>query len=566
MGADDLGLPNKRDVKRFPRRTRRASLHFCAGEGRPPRIGDGRSDTRVAMRGAPGAPSFLSPLSWTHAGDALDEPSAVSERGSSGSGAGTTDDHRSIRQRAIARVKARPPKFLTAVRRLLREAPSLCPTYSANPLLMDVCEPCDEDTRELARRWARDATALSDWKSLPPQLDVTHPEGGGVPRARGARKREQLRNVFLFVAPLLRRKPTAKVVDFGCGGGHQTLPLAYHFPDATFVLVDAKARSLEVAERRAAAAGLRNVRCVLGFIEDFDEDFDVGVALHACGGASDAAMDKCVEVNAAYVVAPCCVGKIALAATAAANARETGGGDRNAKSDAIDNRAVDAAGGGTAAAAPYPRSALAASVITAVAYVSIAQAADFGGEGYDACGAVSGGPGPYVDSSEEDEDDERDASGFLASIGEDAAVAGDDADHVPGSIGGGAIAPTEALERRAETNLTPGLAAYLRAKAEKRERRKNRAPRSDPSLFAERETQRRACKAVVEADRNASAAERGYETWQVLMEPPGCTPKNDVLVGIPSTDPDCAAEFGAALRRRGTRPAEAFFRSLLDEE
>lgn len=543
-----------------------------AGEGRPPRISNGRSDTRVAMRGVPGAPSFLSPLSWTHAGDALHELSAVSERRSSVSGAGTTDDHRSSRMRAIARVKARPPKFLTAVRRLLRGAPSLCPTYSANPLLMDaeaqgvgtadgVCEPCDEDTRELARRWARDATALSDWKSLPPQLDVAHPEGGGVPRARGARKREQLRNVFLFVAPLLRRKPTAKVVDFGCGGGHQTLPLAYHFPDATFVLVDAKARSLEVAERRAAAAGLRNVRCVLGFIEDFDEDFDVGVALHACGGASDAAMDKCVEVNAAYVVAPCCVGKIA---------RETGGGDenknKNKNANPIDDRAVDDAGEGRAAAAPYPRSALAASVVTTAAYVSIAQAADFGGEGYDACGAVSGGPGPYVDSSEEDEDDERDASGFLASIGEDAAVAGDDAGRIPGSIGGGAIAPMEALERRAETNPTPGLAAYLRAKAEKRERRKNRAPRSDPSMFAERETQRRACKAVVEADRNASAAERGYNTWQVLMEPPGCTPKNDVLVGIPSTDSDCAAEFGTALRRRGTRPAEAFFRSVLDEE
>jgi len=124
----------------------------------------------------------------------------------------------------------------------------------------------------------------------------------------------------------------------------------------------------------------------------------------------------------------------------------------------------------------------------------------------------------------------------------------------------------EALERRAETNPTPGLAAYLRAKAEKRERQKNRAPRSDPSMFAERETQRRACKAVVEADRNASAAERGYDTWQVLMEPPGCTPKNDVLVGIPSTNSDCAAEFGTALRRRGTRPAESFFRSVLDEE
>ena len=299
---------------------------------------------------------------------------------------------------------------------------------------------------------------------------------------------------------------------------------------------------------------------MLGFIEDFDEDFDVGVALHACGGASDAAMDKCVEVNAAYVMAPCCVGKIALSFDK----------DKEDKNEnANDNRHnVDDAGGGRAAAAPYPRSALAASVVTAAAYVSIAQAADFGGEGYDACGAVSGGPargvprGAYVDSSEEDEDDERDASGFLASIGEDAAVAaGDD-----GGDGNGAIAPMEALERRAETNPTPGLAAYLRAKAEKRERQKNRAPRSDPSMFAERETQRRACKAVVEADRNASAAERGYDTWQVLMEPPGCTPKNDVLVGIPSTNSDCAAEFGTALRRRGTRPAESFFRSVLDEE
>ena len=82
------------------------------------------------------------------------------------------------------------------------------------------------------------------------------------------------------------------------------------------------------------------------------------------------------------------------------------------------------------------------------------------------------------------------------------------------------------------------MQSQVAAKAEKRERRKNRAPRSNPSMFAERETQRRACKAVVEADRNASAAERGYNTWQVLMEPPGCTPKNDVLVGIPSTDSD----------------------------
>ena len=106
------------------------------GGARPPRIGTGRSDTIAAMKGVPGAPSFLSPLSWTHAGDDVVDIPAVSEdeRRASGSTAGT-DDHRSSRMRAVAQVKARPPKFLTAVRQLLRGAPALCTSYSTNPLV-----------------------------------------------------------------------------------------------------------------------------------------------------------------------------------------------------------------------------------------------------------------------------------------------------------------------------------------------------------------------------------------------------------------------------------------------
>ena len=40
------------------------------------------------------------------------------------------------------------------------------------------------------------------------------------------------------------------------------------------------------------------VRAVVGRIEDVREPFDVGMALHACGAASDIALDKCLEARA----------------------------------------------------------------------------------------------------------------------------------------------------------------------------------------------------------------------------------------------------------------------------
>eukprot|EP00392_Amoebophrya_sp_AT5.2_P007429 g7444.t1 len=38
---------------------------------------------------------------------------------------------------------------------------------------------------------------------------------------------------------------------------------------------------------------------------------DVGIALHACGRASDEVMSLCAEKQASFVVAPCCVGRLA---------------------------------------------------------------------------------------------------------------------------------------------------------------------------------------------------------------------------------------------------------------
>ena len=38
--------------------------------------------------------------------------------------------------------------------------------------------------------------------------------------------------------------------------------------------------------------------------------FDIALALHACGNATDYALAKAGEARAAFIASPCCVGKL----------------------------------------------------------------------------------------------------------------------------------------------------------------------------------------------------------------------------------------------------------------
>lgn len=187
--------------------------------------------------------------------------------------------------RARRRLAPRPPAFERALAAALG---AVVPVYVENA-------------------FAGRAPPWGDWASLPAELDVGA-SGGGLPEERIARKREQIENVGAYLDALVR--PGDVVVDFCCGGGHQSLPLAAARPDATFVLLDAKKRSLDVAAARVKALGLTNVRCVLAVVSAFDEPYDVGLALHACGGATEDVIESCVARRAALVVAPCCIGKV----------------------------------------------------------------------------------------------------------------------------------------------------------------------------------------------------------------------------------------------------------------
>ena len=181
------------------------------------------------------------------------------------------------------------------------------------------------------------------WGLLDPKVD---PTGAGVPQTRAWRKRWQIEAMFGPIQLLVPPKPPKAeevawtppsapaaapasasapeappaaapparrphLVDFAGGCGPVGIPLAALLPWCDVTIIDLKQRSLDIANQRAESAGLKNVRTHLGDIAAFDEPFDVGVALHACGAATDLVLDACIRARARFVVCPCCTGKVA---------------------------------------------------------------------------------------------------------------------------------------------------------------------------------------------------------------------------------------------------------------
>ncbi|KAL6750424.1 hypothetical protein V8C86DRAFT_2812990 [Haematococcus lacustris] len=107
--------------------------------------------------------------------------------------------------------------------------------------------------------------------------------------------------------------PVLRVVEFGSGSGNLVLPLAWALPWVAFHAVDCKPESVQLLLSRAQAAGLRNVTAEVGRIEDYSGACDVALALHACGAATDHALQQAQRTRAAFVVSPCCIGKLGAA-------------------------------------------------------------------------------------------------------------------------------------------------------------------------------------------------------------------------------------------------------------
>lgn len=188
--------------------------------------------------------------------------------------------------------------------------------------------------------------------------------GYGVPGARAGRKRAQVASMVACVAAVVAGRESGVLVDM-CGGcGHVGLVCAALWPGWVVRVMDSASVALAVVKRRALVAGLDNVEIVLGDVGAVTAGFDVAVALHACGGASDVVLAEAVRCGAAVVLSSCCVGGIVA-------------GKGSVTGKACATPLVDPVGGGWVDWS-VPRSALFRPLLEGEEYTHIARAADFG--------------------------------------------------------------------------------------------------------------------------------------------------------------------------------------------
>uniref|UniRef100_H3DKZ9 Glutathione S-transferase C-terminal domain-containing protein n=1 Tax=Tetraodon nigroviridis TaxID=99883 RepID=H3DKZ9_TETNG len=143
------------------------------------------------------------------------------------------------------------------------------------------------------------------WDSLP---EAINPTEGKMSDVRAVRKRQQLNNMVVMVTELAR--PGYTVVDFCSGTGHVGIVLAHTLPDCQVILIENKEESLLRAQSRSSELGLKNIAFIQANLDYFTGPFHIGVALHACGIATDMVMEHCVQAGAAFVISPCCYGFI----------------------------------------------------------------------------------------------------------------------------------------------------------------------------------------------------------------------------------------------------------------
>lgn len=244
--------------------------------------------------------------------------------------------------------------------------PTVQPEYARLP-------PVPSSSSAAAASPSLSETTLWPFDKLPTSARVLGNNPGQLPKPeRAARKEQQLQSMLRCILPLIPTTTTTTrstprnnqkqqetpftIVDIGGGSGHLGIPLALLLPDCRVVVVDLRKRSLDLMHQKAelvvkeilekgeelsasyrsntvsssmshdddddddssacfSSCGrdgiLENLFSFHGPVEKYSKSFDMALALHLCGEATDVTLRKAASAGAtAIVVAPCCVGKL----------------------------------------------------------------------------------------------------------------------------------------------------------------------------------------------------------------------------------------------------------------
>lgn len=225
---------------------------------------------------------------------------------------------------------------------LTRILPSITPEYVQIP-------PVPKSTYS-----EKEGNELWPFDQIPASARVLGDNPGQLSKPHRARRKEQqLQSMMRCIFQLLPTStktvndPPFTIIDFGGGSGHLAIPLALLLPECRVVVVDLNPHSLTLLHQKARlVAGdiqkscaprcqntntlshnhflkdprikccgengvLENLFSFEGPVEEYTESFDMALALHLCGQATDVAIRRSISVGAtALVMAPCCVGKL----------------------------------------------------------------------------------------------------------------------------------------------------------------------------------------------------------------------------------------------------------------
>jgi hypothetical protein len=316
------------------------------------------------------------------------------------------------------------------------------------------------------------------------------------------------------------------IVDFGAAAGSLVLPLAWRFPQFQFVAVDIRQFSLNLLEVRARQAGLHNVSTVCCMIEQYAGPLDIVLALHACGNATDFSLLQATTRAQAFIVSPCCIGKLKFSASGEGNSlgavRREWQYDKVNASASGESRSNGQSASGSEASSPAAPSSRDASNCC-VAVVSSAQSASgiamppTISHPRSAWLAAHVTTEMFVKIASVADTSEAEMTSIISGDDDDRGAAEADVEHVDDALPSAAAA-----ESTASSPAEP-------------QRAHHRVPLAMP----------RSCKMRVEQDRAHAAREAGFDCWNMLLRRPEAQVPNkqDMIIGVRST-----GAFAEALR------------------